>query len=294
MAIFVKIVSTPVLIWWVALGMVSVLNALAWARSARDVVARKSSTDPELYVAIRRQLLLSAIFVVVCGFRSFVPRADVQKICLVDSWISSVFVGRSVATIAELAFVAQCALLLGAFADRAGVRFASAVARVIVPAIAVAETCSWYAVLTTCYAGNIAEESIWALTAALITVALLALRSRSGALKPFLTAAIVCAAAYVAFMATVDVPMYISRFRADELAGRQYLSLADGLRAAATQWTVTGSIAAWREEIPWMSLYFSVMVWVSIGLIHLPRVGAVARLGPEPGLRPQALEPRLV
>ena len=47
-------------------------------------------------------LLLCAAYVFGCAFRSFLPRADVQRICLFDTWLSSVVVGRSVATLAEL------------------------------------------------------------------------------------------------------------------------------------------------------------------------------------------------
>ncbi len=57
-------------------------------------------------------LVLCAAYVFGCAFRSFLPRADVQRICLFDHWTSSVAVGRSVATIAEVCFVAQWAIML--------------------------------------------------------------------------------------------------------------------------------------------------------------------------------------
>ena len=59
-------------------------------------------------------LWLSSVFG--CGFRSLIPRADVQRFGLIDSWLSSALIGRSVATAAELCFVAQSALLLHAAA----------------------------------------------------------------------------------------------------------------------------------------------------------------------------------
>jgi len=43
-------------------------------------------------------------------------RADVQRITLVESWLSSVLVGRTVATKAELCFASQWANLLETFA----------------------------------------------------------------------------------------------------------------------------------------------------------------------------------
>jgi hypothetical protein len=278
--------STPVLVWWMALCVAAIVNALAWALSTRAFARRAAALDPRVRALRRRQVALSAVFVLVCGFRSFFPRADVQRICLVDSWISSVFVGRSTATIAELAFVAQWALLLRELAEGAGSRFAAAIARSIVPAIAVAEAFSWSAVITTCYAGNAAEQSIWTATAAATTAAVIATWRRARpALRPFLAAAILCGAAYVLFMTTVDVPMYVTRFRADEAAGRRYLGFVEGVRAAATQWIVTGSIDDWREEMPWMALYFSVCVWLSIALAHVPPLGTPEAGPPAPPAR---------
>jgi hypothetical protein len=57
-------------------------------------------------------LFLSAAYVFGCAFRSVLPRADIQRICLFDTWLSSVTVGRSVATVAEICFVAQWAIIL--------------------------------------------------------------------------------------------------------------------------------------------------------------------------------------
>jgi hypothetical protein len=170
-----------------------------------------------------------------------------------------------------MCFMAQWALLLHHAAKEAGSRCGLAISRVIVPLIAVAEVCSWYAVLTTCYAGNAIEESLWALSAALLVVGCLAvwIRSRE-ARRPFLAAALVLGIAYVTFMCTVDVPMYIYRWRADEANGREYLSLAQGFEDAWSRRVVTFAWEEWREEVPWMSLYFTVAVWWSLTLVHVP------------------------
>jgi hypothetical protein len=183
-----------------------------------------------------------------------------------------VLVGRSVATVAELCFMAQWALLLNKLSKDAGLRFGVVVSWLLVPLIVVAEMCSWYAVLTTCYLGNAVEESLWAISALLLVVSFLALWNWCpGASRPFLGAALVLGVAYVAFMCTVDVPMYVTRWLADEAAGRQYLSLSQGLFDVGSRLAVTFSWDQWREEIPWMSFYFSVGVWSSIALVHAPR-----------------------
>ena len=83
----------------------------------------------------RRLLWLSALYVLGCGFRSVLPMIDVPRLCLHDTWVSYIAVGRSVATVAELAFAAQWALLL----REAGATRAS---RAVVPLIVAAEILS--------------------------------------------------------------------------------------------------------------------------------------------------------
>jgi hypothetical protein len=55
---------------------------------------------------------LCTAYVIGCAFRSVLPQADVQRICLFDTWLSSILVGRSVATVAELCFAVQWAIVL--------------------------------------------------------------------------------------------------------------------------------------------------------------------------------------
>ena len=78
--------------------------------------------------------------------------------------------------------------------------------------------------------------------------------------------AIVGIAGYLAFLATVDVPMYLARWRAEVASGARPLSHLEGLRDASVRWVVTHDIAEWKDEIAWMSLYFSAAVWSSLAL----------------------------
>jgi hypothetical protein len=68
---------------------------------------------------------------------------------------------------------------------------------------------------------------------------------------------------------TVDVPMYLKRWRADVAGGNRGLGPLEGLRDVSTRWVVTHDLAEWKEEIAWMSLYFSLAVWASLGLCVL-------------------------
>jgi hypothetical protein len=73
-------------------------------------------------------------------------------------------------------------------------------------------------------------------------------------------------AAYLAFLMTIDVPMYLSRWRAEVADGSKLLTPLEGLRDVSTRWVVTHDLAEWKDEIAWMSLYFSAAVWASLAL----------------------------
>lgn len=253
--------ENPVAIWWAGLVTVSICNILFWIWS-------------RIYFRGSKHLVLtlSSLYVFGCAFRSILPRADVQRITLFDTWWASVFVGRSVATVAELAFVAQWALVLAYASRETDLKFVAKIAKVVVPLIVFAEICSWYAVVTTNYIGNAIEESTWAFTYILIGVATTILATRfKGALRTVCSLATVGCALYVLFMVTVDVPMYVTRWVADQAQGKLYLGFAEGIYDLNTRWVVTHDIQEWRSEIPWKSLYFSVAVWVSLALCYVPR-----------------------
>jgi hypothetical protein len=91
-----------------------------------------------------------------------------------------------------------------------------------------------------------------------------------GAHRNFLAAMIAFGIGFIVFMVSVDVPMYWSRWQEDLSSGQTYLSLAQGLFDASRSYKVSFDWVIWREEIPWMTLYFTVAVWVSIYLTLAP------------------------
>lgn len=261
--------ANPVWQWWLALTLTGAFNIALWFLVRRSALAALPAGEAGR--AVRTMLALAGIYTVVCAFRGFMPRADVQRICLFDLWISTVFVGRSVATVAELAFVAQWSLALRRAAAAADAKLAHALAWVLVPLIAIAECFSWSAVITTNYLGNSVEESLWALCGVLAAAAAALLATRyQGRLRQAFIAACLGALAYVAFMVVRDVPMYLTRWAADEAAGKVYFSFAEGLRDVASRRVITFALEDWRDEIPWMSFYFSVAVWFSLALCRMP------------------------
>ena len=256
--------SNPLAWWWSLLALVSGLNIAIWFwlyRSFREATTGSvvGGSDIDL------MLFLSAAYVFGCAFRSVLPRADVQRICLFDTWLSSVAVGRSVATVAEVCFVAQWAIILHQLGALTGADTTVNAAWVIVPLILIAECFSWHAVLTRNYLGSAIENSIWAVSFLIVGIGLCRLLPEfDGRVGAAIVVAIVGIAAYLLFLATIDLPMYVTRWQAEGAKRVGPFSYLEGLRDATVRWVVTHDIAQWREEIPWMSLYFSAAVWASL------------------------------
>jgi hypothetical protein len=270
--------SNPLAWWWGLLTVVSGANIAGWFLLYRQLHEQPAGSLASTS-GIELMLLLCAAYVFGCAFRSLLPRADVQRICLFDTWLSSVVVGRSVATVAEICFAAQWAIILHQLGTMTGADTTLNAAWVIVPLILIAECFSWYGVLTTNYLGNAIENSIWAVAFFIVGIGLCRLLPEfDGPVRVVLAIAISGIAGYLAFLMTIDVPMYLSRWRAEVGHGSKLLRPLEGLRDVSTRWVVTHDLAEWKDEIAWMSLYFSAAVWASLALCvfyslgdHLPR-----------------------
>jgi hypothetical protein len=213
----VLIATNGALLWWRLLCLAALVNIAAWGFAAWGF-----APDPDVETARRALLWLSAIYVAGCAFRSILPMIDVPRFSLHDTPVSRIFVGRSVATVAELAFVLQWALLMH---EAGAVRAAYAVVAVIV----VAEVLSWLAVLTRNDFFHAAENALWTVAAALAAAFLASRWSYQGPIgRNVILAALICAAAYIVFMAGYVVPMYARRWRAEG----GYLRVDEGMRPA--------------------------------------------------------------
>jgi hypothetical protein len=270
--------SNPLAWWWSLLTLVSGANIAIWFVMYRQLHEAPAGSLGSAS-GNKLMLLLCAGYVFGCAFRSFLPRADVQRICLFDTWLSSVVVGRSVATVAEICFAAQWVIILHQLGTMTGAETVVMAAWVILPLIVIAECFSWHAVLTTNYSHNAIENSLWAVAFFIVGVALCRLVPEfDGPVRVALVIAIIGIVGYLAFLMAIDVPMYLSRWRADVAARSRRLRPLEGLRDVSTRWVVTHDVAEWKGEITWMSLYFTAAVWASLALCgcyaledHLPR-----------------------
>ena len=253
----------PVLWWWSFLFLVSAGNLVLWVAIAREVNGLSDG-----YVA--QQLLLSGVFAAACAFRSILPRVDLERQCLWNSRLSSIFVGRSVATVAELCFAGQCALWILKLSALTGNASLQVVGWSIVPLILIAQLCCWYAVISLNHLGHAIEEILWSVMVFLVAVSLGVTLGQVPADSRILSmlGMVACAGAGLLMLA-VDVPMYLARWRHARSSGVRYLSLIEGLRDALQRRRVAHRWSEWRPEVPWMSLYFTVGVWLSLCLVFV-------------------------
>eukprot|EP01084_Bolivina_argentea_P282077 482758_1 len=255
--------------WWVFITIISIYNIY------KLIHYWKNWCMSQLNNFQKKMLYLSTIYVFVCAIRAIWPRKDVDRICFFDRGISTVFVGRSIATIAELCFVKQLSLVLKEIVDLYGVKNVSIYGyEYYVSFISIAEICSWIGVATKCQIWNACEESIWMITAAHMTYTYYLLYFNQNIPKKIKWSFlyfIFFGLLYVIFMCVIDIPMYVERyFYVDN--PNEYLSLSDGIIDLMYCKYITHSFKIWWEDIPWMTGYFSVGVWLSLYLINIQNI----------------------
>jgi hypothetical protein len=249
--------------WWQLLCAVSVGNIVLWSLAAQGLLWESDTYRSQ-------QLVLSGLFVAACAFRSILPRVDLERMCFWDVPLSSVIVGRTVATVAELCFAWQCALLLFKLSALTGSSVIGTIGLAVLPIIVVAELACWFAVATLNHIGHAVEELLWSIMVGLVAVALVIYwQHTAGALPMWVPIGLIACAGTAALILMVDIPLYITRWRIGKRAGLRYLRVVEGLKDAVVRRRVTQTRDDWRKEVLWMSLYFSAGVWVSLGIIFV-------------------------
>jgi hypothetical protein len=265
--------ASELTLWWIFLCVATLANLVAWGFSAVRLGRRRPEWPAGMYAARRTLLWLAAAYMAGCAFRAVLPLIEVSRLCLYDVWLARPVITRSIATVAELCFAAQWALLLREAGQATGNRPARWVSRLLLPIIVSAEIFCWYAVLSGNYLAHALENSHWTLAALLATLACAALRPQAGAgTRRWLTAAVVLGGVYVLFMLTYDVPMYLARWQDSGQHGLLGRPLLDGWQIGLQRCQVGRDWTAWRADSVWLSLYFTVAVWASIALPHIPSI----------------------
>lgn len=288
--------------WWMILSTIAIINIGLWTYSYVILTsATNDDDDDQQDIATgskiindssisshvdddstahhpyqRYHLFLSGIYVFVCAYRSFLPRIDLERYCLFDTRLSSIFLGRLAATVAELAFSMQLALFLYHIGEVHDHPYTQHLALCLVPAIAIAQCFCWCGVVTLNHLYHAIEESIWAVSSLFIGMAMLALAIHQPecCFRVGIVGMVGCTAFFI-FMCTVDVPMYVRRWRETRqhmMRSKEkkfvYMNSFEGSIDAMERRVVTKSWKVWKEETLWLTLYFSTAVWLSLLLIH--------------------------
>ena len=254
------VVDRRLTVWLGSLAALAALNAVVWILIAGSVSLDSTYTQA--------QLLLSGVYVGVCAFRSLFPRVDLERACVWDTWLSGILLGRTAATVAELCFAVQCALTLRRLSENTGMPLLDAGAAVFLPVAIVAEIVCWYAVLSLNHIGHAIEESLWSVLMLLLSAACgVAMFAAHGTLQAMLIAGFVIYGIAAGLTLVIDVRMYLQRWWRHAASRR--LAISTGLRDSWHRRHPTLAWDDWREEVPWMTLYFSVGVWTSLAMVLL-------------------------
>jgi hypothetical protein len=255
--------DTNVLAWWGALCALAVLNSCLWLSVL--LYGPITGFRGEL------QLALSGVYVLVCAYRSVLPRVDLERLVVVDTHLSSIFLGRVAATIAEICFALQLGLVVHQLGVHAGMTWVPWAAWAIPVFMVVAQAFCWHSVLTLNHITQAVESMLWAagfawMAALLVVIAL----ESSGWVNSLALFGILCSTAFVAYVVGVDAPMYWRRYQHGRSHGLTYMRLDHGARDAWRRRVRSGSWSAWKTDALWLTPYFSVGVWISIAIVLVP------------------------
>jgi hypothetical protein len=249
-------------LWLGSLAALAALNVGLWIWISRSNSVRTPYAET--------QLLLSGVYVGVCGFRSLFPRVDLERVCLWDSWLSAILLGRTLATIAELCFALQCGLFVQRLSDMTGIPLLATASDAFVPLAILAEVACWHAVLSLNHIGHAIEETLWALLMLILSAAFgAASLATEGPFRLLLIAGFLVYGFGAGLTIAVDVKMYLGRWRL--AATRDRLALGAGLRDSQRRRHPTLAWKVWRQEVPWMTVYFSIGVWTSLAMVLIER-----------------------
>lgn len=288
-----------------ATGIFNVLLCLWVCRDAAKTTSQAETVSSAIYRTRMRRLGLCLVFG--CAFRGSFPRCTVERICFFDSWVNFSLVGRSVAAVSELTYVAELAygisnvghelhsLGLKMHPDfetgKIAEKLFACVDYVCIFAfslICVAECCSFTGVLKQNYGWFTVENSLWATMATLlgltsyylawytIRVQHIAQRVQPQIDLRFmgrtLTYMAIFATGYCSYQFFIDLPMYYNRWQADKLEGRQDNLLLEGVFDAMSCHKVSRASVDWAPNVLWLTMYFIFCPASAIGLSMAPRI----------------------
>lgn len=264
----------------------SVYTPLWGWRGGREVQIFDVRFDLEISRSNTVLQICAWIFVLVCAYRSVLPRIDVPRICWLDTPLNWIVFGRLSATVAELAWALQISVVQWRLSNALGCGSVpmNVLAASVFCIAFVAECCSWTCLCTGDQLFCSIEETSWTLLFAIACVAFSYLYSL-GCKKAWATPPTALGVGYrglalFLFLCVIaqalQVALYVTRYLSDEDKGVHYRSFRDGFSALAECHRSTTDIQVWWSDAAWMTGYFSVCVWSSVWLSVAPIPGTFA------------------
>jgi hypothetical protein len=252
-----------VLSWWRALCAIAALNVCLWLAVWRFGPVGGGHGG--------LQLVLSGVYVLVCAYRSVLPRVDLERLVVVDTRLSSIFLGRAAATVAEICFAMQLGLLVHQLGGHAAMPWVQKAAWAVPMFMVAAQGFCWHSVLTLNHITQAVESLLWAAGFVWMSILLGAIAvDSSGWVRSLAIFGVLCSMAFVAYVLGVDAPMYWRRYQRGRACGQTYMRLGHGVRDAWHRRVRSGNWGAWKADALWLTPYFSVGVWVSIAMVWVP------------------------
>lgn len=255
------------LLWWKLLSIIALLNISFWVFSYHYFSTQKTEID----TLTRQHLILSGIYTLVCAFRSFWPRIDLERYVLKDHWLSSIVLGRSAATIAEISFAIQMKLFIDELIYHSQLVYFADYTWIIIVFLTIAQLFCWLSVINLSHFGHIIEESLWGITFSFIAFTIsFSIPVLTGTWLYIAWLGAISSWIYVAYMFMVDVPMYYKRWQSSG-SQRSHVSFTHSFQDALKRRQYNRSWSIWKQEAIWLTGYFCGAVLLSISLSYLPR-----------------------
>ena len=272
-----------VLGWWAFLVIISIFNI------AFIIIYMLSHKLTDM----QKPLLFALIFSIVCGIRAIWPTKYVEKTCFLKTKIYTPFIIRILATVAEIAYILLFVVVflhiiktIHKFTTHKLDHLKPYIYAVI-PLILLAEVFSWLGSVTEYQFWNISEEVMWFISSIiLIALSIYILSKIKTSSEPkvksiyyLLSVTVPVATLFATFLALVDIPMYIRRFNKNNITeikdiksffrdfeNKHKINFDKRLDEMKKCQQVDNSLDTWKEEIPWLTGYFTIGVWSSFAL----------------------------
>ena len=209
------------------------------------------------------RLILSFIYVVVCAIRSIYPIQYEKRTCLHKHLLSSPLMGRTIACIAELSFVA---LICSMFVQIIPHKKTHSIATIFFISNIFAQLSCTYGIITKNQMFHVIEESIWTLSAIFLLFIIINIINNHSDIynesKNIFSFAMIILIFYIIFMMYIDIPMYYNRIKNKQSSS--YITFLYNIKEIIKCNNINDSNDIWMSEIPWQSLCFSVAVWICI------------------------------